>query len=372
MKKILMLLTTAIIIASCSFTTTDDESTKRKQLQEFKQELYELQQKIEDLEKELAATEKEEVIKVKVVKLQNKVFEHFFEVTGNVEAIEDVDVSPETTGVIKEVLIKEGQKVKTGQVLAKLNTQILERSMDELDVQLELANTNFERQENLWKQNIGSEMQYLQAKNNKDGLEKRIASLNTQIEMGNVKSPVNGVVDIVYQKKGHIGSPQMPFAKVINISKMKIYVDVSEFYLTKIEKGDSINIFFPALNREINTKIDQIGNTIDANNRTFRVRVNINNSDNMIKPNLVSIIKLRDYLNKEAIVVPSLYVKNDFNGSYTYIIEKKNSKNIAKKVYVTTGVTDNNVTEITEGLSAGMQIISEGYNQVVDGTILQF
>jgi len=373
MKKILILLTTAVIIASCSTTkTADDEISKRALLQQYKQELHDLKLKIGTLEKELGANEKNEIVKVKVTELQNDTFEHFIEITGNVEALDDVEVSPETIGIIDAVFVKEGQTVKKGVVLAKLNTDILERSMDEVMVQLELANLNYERQNNLWKQNIGSEMQYLQSKNTKEGLEKRVESLKTQIEMGKIKSPISGVVDVVYQKKGHIGNPQMPFAKVINISKMKVYADISEFYITKIKKGDVVDLFFPALNREIKAPINQIGNSIDPNNRTFRVRINLNNPDKMIKPNLVSIIKVRDYLNTESIAVPVLYIKEDLKGSYTYIVETKNSKNSAKKVYVKTGVTNNNVIEVVEGLTAGMKIVSEGYNQIIDGTPLQF
>ncbi|MCF6358420.1 MAG: efflux RND transporter periplasmic adaptor subunit [Draconibacterium sp.] len=373
MNKILILLTAAVIIASCSATKTNDETgSKGEQLQLYKQELHDLKQKIEELEKELGTNKKNDIVKVKVAKLKTDTFEHFVEVTGKVEALDDVQVSPETVGIIDEVLVKEGQTVRKGEVLARLNTDILERSLDEVLVQLDLANLNFERQNNLWQQNIGSEMQYLQSKNTKEGLEKRVESLKTQIEMGKIKSPISGVVDVVYQKKGNIGNPQMPFAKVINISRMKVYADISEFYLTKIKKGDVVNIFFPALNREIKAPINQIGNSIDPNNRTFRVRINLNNPDKMIKPNLVSIVKLRDYLNTNAIVIPVLYIKEDLKGSYTYIVEQQNSKKVAKKVYVKTGVTNNNVIEITEGLSAGVQIVTEGYNQIVDGTPLQF
>ncbi|MEN8118545.1 MAG: efflux RND transporter periplasmic adaptor subunit [Bacteroidota bacterium] len=372
MKKILMILATAVILASCGSSTINDEEAKRRQLQQYKQDLHELEQKIQALETELSANEKEEVIEVKVAELARQKFEHFIEVNGKVEAELDVDVSPESAGVIKEVFVTEGEWVNKGDLMAKLNTDMLESSVEEIEVQLSLANTNYERQKNLWEQNIGSEMQYLQAKNNKESLEKRIESLKAQIAMAEVKSPVSGIVDIVYQKKGNIGNPQMPFAKVINISKIKIYADISETYITKIKKGDKVSVYFPALGREINEKIDQIGNTIDANNRTFRVRININNSDKTIKPNLVSIIKVRDYVNEEAIVIPALFIKEDFQGNYTYIANKQNGKNVAKKVYVTTGVTDNNITEIVDGLTAGMQVISEGYNQVVNGTVLQF
>ena len=215
-------------------------------------------------------------------------------------------------------------------------------------------------------------MQYLQAKNNKESLEKRIESLNSQIEMTNVKSPINGVVDHVYQKKGNIGSPQVPFARVIDMSKIVLYADVSESYLTKVHKGDMVKIYFPALDKEIDAPIFRISNSIDPNNRTFRVRINLSNADGMIKPNLVSVIKIRDYNAEDAIVIPSLLIKEDFSGNYTYVVENKNGDNFAKKIYVTPGITNNNMTEIKEGLSAGTKIVSEGYNQIVDGTKLMF
>lgn len=372
MKNILAGITIALVLAACGATNVEDEASKRQQLQQYKQEMHELKQKIDALESELSALETQEVVKVKVTELKRQPFEHFIEVTGKVEAEEDVDVSPETAGVIQEVFVKEGQSVRKGQLMARLNTDILERTMDELRVQLDLALTNYERQENLWNQNIGSEMQYLQAKNNKESLEKRIESLKAQIELGELRSPIEGVVDVVYQKKGNIGSPQVPFAKVINIDKMKIYAEVSEFYLTKIARGDTVAVSFPALGRSFDAPINRIGNTIDPNNRTFRVRINLNNPDQFLKPNLVSIVRLRDYLNKEAIVIPTLFIKEDFSGKYTYVVDQQEGKTVAKKIYIETGVTDNNLSEVLTGIEAGTKIISEGFNQVSDGTILQF
>jgi RND family efflux transporter MFP subunit len=371
MKKILFIVTTALIVSACGNTNVTDDAAKRKQLQELKQQVHTLEQQIHVLEMELSANETEELVNIKANTLENQKFEHFIEVTGKVEAEQDVDVSPESAGIIKEVLVTEGQQVSKGQVMARLNTDVLERSVEELQVQLDLAVTNYERQKNLWDQNIGSEMEFLQAKNNKESLEKRINSLNTQIEMAEVKSPINGVVDIVYQKKGNIGSPQTPFAKVINTSNIKIYGEISETYITKVHKGDDVEIRFPALNKTVDATINQIGNTIDPNNRTFRVRINISNPTNMIKPNLVYILSMRDYLNDSAIVVPSLYIKEDFKGHYLYIVENNGGKNVAKKVYVTPGVSNNNMTEITDGLTAGTQVISEGYNQVVNGTAVK-
>ena len=371
MKRILIILTTAVLLSACANTTVEDEATKRQKLQELKQQVHSIEQQITQLEKELADEQTKEQVQIKTQELVLKKFEHFIDVTAKVEADQDVDVSPESSGIIKEVLITEGQRVTKGQLMGRLNTDVLERSIEELQIQLDLASTNYDRQKNLWDQNIGSEMEYLQAKNNKEGLEKRIESLKTQIELAEIKSPANGVVDILYQEKGQIGSPQIPFAKVINIEKVKIYGDVSESYLTKIHEGDKVSIRFPALDQEVNAKIDQVGNIIDPNNRTFRIRINVNNPDKMIKPNLIAVLKLRDYVNENAIVVPTLFIKEDFNGHYTYIVDNKGSEPTAKKIYVTPGVNNNNLTEVTDGLTAGMHVISEGYNQVGNGTAVQ-
>ncbi|MCK3683714.1 efflux RND transporter periplasmic adaptor subunit [Maribellus sp. YY47] len=370
MKKILIILTTALFVYACASTSVEDDNTKREKLQELKQQVHTLEQQITQLEKELSANQEEETIKIKAETLTQKRFEHFFEVTGQVEAEHDVDVSPETSGVIKEVLVKEGQQVTKGQIMARLNTDILERSIDELQVQLDLAVTNYERQKNLWDQNIGSEMQYLQAKNNKESLETRIKSLKTQIELAEVKVPSDGIVDVIYQKKGNIGSPQTPFAKVVDVSHIKIYGDISESYITKVHRGDSVKIYFPALNTNTMATIYQVGNTVDQASRTFRVRINIENPGKLIKPNLVAVLKFRDYLNKNAIVVPTLFIKEDFTGHYTYIVDQKDGKTIAKKVYVEPGVTDNNLTEVVSGLNTGMQVVSEGYNQIVNGSLV--
>jgi RND family efflux transporter MFP subunit len=371
MKKIVISLFAIALLASCS-SKTDDIESKRQELQQYKQQHHELAQKIEALEKELSSAEEEEVIKVKVVELEENDFEHFIEVNGNVEAEYNVNVSPESVGVIEAVFAKEGQHVSKGEVLAKLKTETLQRSIDQLKIQLALATTNYNRQKNLWDQNIGSEMQYLEAKTNMESLQKQIEGLESQIEMSEVRSPVDGVVDVVYQEKGDIGSPQTPFAKVVNIGQLKIYADVSEAYLTKVHTGDQVKVFFPAISKELETSIKQIGNVIDPNSRTFRIRLDINNPGKAIKPNLRAVIKIRDYVAQNAIVVPTLYVKEDFTGKYTYVAEDSGNNNIAKKVYVTTGVTNNNMTEVVSGLSAGMKIISEGYNQIANGSVIQY
>lgn len=368
MKKIIIIAIAALFMAACSNTNVSDEASKRKELQQYKQELSQLEQKIEALEKELEGTKTEEAVRISVAELDSQRFEHFIEVTGEVEADLNVNVSPESAGVIESVNVKEGERVSKGQILGKLKTDALDRTLEELRIQLDLAETNFQRQKNLWDQNIGSEMQFLQAKTNKESLEKRIDGIQAQLEMAEIKSPIDGVIDDVYQEKGEIGGPQVPFAKVLNIDRIKIYADVSESYLTKVDEGQMVNINFPAISRETKAPIRQIGNIIDPNNRTFRIRIDLRNPDKMIKPNLVSVIRIRDYVSEDAIIIPSLYIKEDFNGDYTYIVENVDGTERAKKVYLKTGMTNNNRTEILDGLSAGMKIISEGNTQVVNGT----
>jgi membrane fusion protein, multidrug efflux system len=375
MKRILTIMVFAAVVtallAGCSAKPADNNALKTEQLQQYKKEFSELKLKIEALEKELTLENKNDEVRVQVAELMPELFERFIEISGRVEAEEDVQVSPESAGVIAEVLVKEGQRVAKGETMAVLNTEALRRAVDELKIQHDLATTTYNRQKNLWDQNIGSEMQLLQAKSAMEALQKRIESTEAQMNLSVIKSPVSGVVDAVYQKKGEIGSPQVPFARVINSSSIRVYADVSESYLPKIKQGDRVVVFFPALGREADATIYRIGNSIDVNNRTFSIRVNLNNPDGLIKPNIISTIRVRDYSAKDAIVVPNILIKEDFRGNYTYIAEIVEGKSVARKIYVKPGVNNNNRTEVLEGLNSGMKIITEGYVQVADGTPLR-
>ncbi len=359
------------LLAGCSATPADDNALKVQQLQQYKKKFSDLKHKIEILEKELAVVEKSDAVRVEVTELVPEHFERFIEITGRVEAEEDIQVSPESAGIIEEVLVKEGQRVSKGQTMAILNTEALKRAVDELKIQHELATTTYNRQKNLWDQNIGSEMQLLQARSTMEALQKRIESTEAQINLAVINAPVSGTIESVYQKKGEIGSPQVPFARIINSSSIRVYADVAESYLPKIRQGDKAVVFFPALGRETEAVVYRIGGSIDVNNRTFSIRVNLNNPDGLIKPNLISTIRLRDYSASDAIVVPNILIKEDFRGKYTYVAEVKDGRQIARKVYVTPGINSNNRTEVIEGLTPGMRIISEGYVQVADGTPLQ-
>lgn len=368
----LIILVLSIILAACG-SMTDDTSVeaKRAQLSDYKQQVQALQEQIAQLESELDSSTAVEYVNVKLTEVQPQLFEHFIEVTGDVEAEEEVNVSPESSGKIIEILAKEGDRVQKGSILAQLNTDIIDKTIDQVMINLELATTTYERQKNLWEQNIGSEMQYLQAKSNKESLEQQLESLQAQKELSVIKAPVDGVVDVIYQKQGEIASPATAFAKVININHIKVYGDVAETYLTKVHKNDKVNVEFPAISKQMEVPISQVGNFIDPNNRTFRIRVDLSNIDNEIKPNMISIVRIRDYVADSALVIPSLLIKEDFQGKYVFIAEGSGNEQTAKKVYVETGVSDNNITEVVGGLEPGMEVISEGFNQVVNGSAIR-
>ncbi len=247
---------------------------------------------------------------------------------------------------------------------------MIERSLDEIKINLELAKTTFERQSNLWKQNIGSEMEYLQSKSRMESLQQKKEALEAQLAMAVVSAPINGIVDDIIQKQGEMASPAVPFARLVNIDQVYITADVSEIYLQKINAGDNVEVEFPILNKTTEAKIYRTSAIIDPDSRTFRLRINLNNKQEDIKPNMLSVLKLRTYAADNSIVVPSILVKKDFSGEFVFIAAESDGKQVARKRYIETGIKDNNSTLVLKGLNAGDMLITKGYAQVVDGSVI--
>lgn len=364
------LIMTSLVQSGCSAKITDETREKQERLAELKKEVLQLNQEIAELEASLKDEINGSMVAVTLQEIVGQDYQYFVDVMGQVQSDQNLLVSPESSGNIVSILVKEGDKVAKGQVLARLNTDALDRSIQEMEVSLDLARTLYERQEMLWKQNIGSEVQYLQAKSNKESLEKRLEGLKAQKEMAVITSPVNGVVDELIQKRGEIAGPSMPFARVVNLDQVYITADVSEVYLNKVKKGDKVEIEFPVLERTVEAPIGRTSSVIDPDNRTFRIRVELPNSDGQIRPNLLAKLKLCTYRNSNAIVVPSLLVKTDFTGQFVFVAIEENGEIVARKKYIESGIKDNSVVLVDSGLEPGMSLITEGYAQVVDGTVL--
>ena len=246
MRKILSIAIILIIAAACS--TGDDSEAIKQQIKQHKDEVSQLNIKIKELEQQLAEMEQTDDIgniPVRIMTLEARTFNHYFQASGNVESVDQAYISPEINGQVKEVLVTEGDAVKEGQLLARLNTSITENTIREVETQLELATTLYEKQKQLWEKNIGSEVQYLQAKNNKEALESSLQTLNAQLDMAYIKSPVNGIVDMINIEEGELAMPGYQIMQVVNLGRMKITADVSEKYLPVIHRGDMVQLTFP-------------------------------------------------------------------------------------------------------------------------------
>ncbi|MCK4406924.1 MAG: efflux RND transporter periplasmic adaptor subunit [Bacteroidales bacterium] len=370
MKKIIFLLL-IIIFTACQ--STDSPEAIKEKIQGYKNDISELNHKIDKLEEELNKysndNESKHKIPVSVLKLEYQKFNHFLEASGSVESINEAFISPEINGQIKKIYVTEGVRVKKGDLLVKINTSITENTINEVKTSLELATTVYEKQKQLWEKKIGSELQFLEAKNNKESLENKLNTLNAQLEMALIKSPIDGIVDEIFQKEGELGLPGIQLMQIINLDKLYINIDVSEAYLSNINKGDMVTLEFPAYPEiKIKVPIHRIGNVVKPENRTFTVQLKINNLEEKLKPNILSVIKINDFSTDSALVVPSIIIKQDFNGSYVYVAKNQSENMIAKKVYVKTGMSDGSNTMITEGLNPGQMVITKGYNLVKNGT----
>lgn len=305
-------------------------------------------------------------VKVKVIKPE--IFTHFITVSGTVEAEKDALISPETNGKVDKILVTEGTFAGKGQLLILLDTRVLESNINEVKVSLKLANDTYKKQKELWNQKIGSEMQYLQAKNQKETLEGRLKTLKAQLDMAHIRAPFSGIVDEIDIKTGELASPGKPVLHLVNLSRLKIYADVSEAYLSSIHEGEKVELSFPAFpNYKREATIYRTGKIINNKSRTFRIEIKLDNPDQKILPNLISRIKIADYQNNSAFVVPTSVIKQDFNGWFLYKTKNNGTGKVATKVYVKPGISSENNTEILKGLLKGEEVIVEGFNQVAEG-----
>lgn len=369
---VLLLTVVAITMVSCGGKTSGEDLSK--QLETYRQQQAEINQKIENLQNQLNQSENAGAAEVPVVleKIETTTFNHFFDASGSVVAVREAVISPEINGQIREIRVKEGDRVSKGQLLAKLNTDVIEKNIEEVKTSLDLASDVFERQKRLWEQKVGSEIQYLEAKNNKANLENRLATLQTQFEMAEIIAPINGVVEKVHQKKGELASPGMQLFYIVDLSEMYIRADVSERYISAVHYGDIVQLTFPSIPEfSLKVPVSRTGNVVNKNNRTFEVELRISNSNEQIKPNMVAVLNINDFSADNSIVIPSRLIKEDLKGKYVYTAVNENNKYVARKRYITPDRTYYDKTRIVEGLTEGEQLILEGHNRVSDGTLVK-
>lgn len=369
MKKITILIIAATFALSCA------DKAKKSSLEELNAQKAILVTKIDSLNTALKSVE-EEISKldsdknlqtVTVIPVKNDIFKHFLEIQGVAMANKNIEISPELGGTVSAILVKEGQKVVSGQTLIQLDDASIKNSINELNTQLSLAKTTFERQERLWKQKIGSEMQYLQAKAQKESLENNLSSLRTQARKMRITAPFTGVVDEIFPKLGELTSPQMPTVRLLNLDKVYVEADVTETYLPIIKKGTETVVRFASINKEMNSKISQVGNYINPANRSFKIRINIDNKDQSIKPNLLADIKIVDFETK-GIIIPATLVQQDQTGNnYVFTMVTENNVQKVVKNIITVANEYNHEVYVSAGLKENDTLVNAGARFVKDG-----
>jgi RND family efflux transporter, MFP subunit len=365
LKKISTVILAIMMLVACS-------QDKNKKLIKLKKEQQALIEEIAQLEKEIATDGKDTAkmddgVLVKTVVVAPRQFSHSIEIQGALDGEENVKVYPEGQGMVTQVLVKMGSKVSKGQIMARLDDKALRKSMKQTETQYKLACDLYDRQKNLWEQKIGSEVQFLQAKTQKEALESGLAAIKEQLGYLTIKSPISGTIEDLPLKVGMAASPAMPVATVINFSSNKIVADVAEAYNKSISAGDSVAIWFPDLKTEIKSTITTASKYINPTNRSFKVEVRLPSKLANLKANMIAVLRIIDYKNKSAIVVPVNLVQNDAKGSYLYVLNNGGKIKTAHKRYITPGMTYNGIMEIISGLNAGDAIVIVGQLGLSEG-----
>lgn len=372
MKNLVFIL---LLLSAMSCRQKPTKESLSKEIADYKKEVQTLQGKITSLEEQLSSLDtmqgQKTRIPVFIDTIKQSQFSHFVTINGLVEAENSAAISPEISGQVKKIHVQEGDRVKKGSLLVSLSTAVIRNNLNQVDSQLALATTTFEKQKELWQEEVGSEMEYLQAKTNKESLESQRQMLLSQIEMSIIKAPYNGIVDNISVQAGEMASPGMPVLQLVNLKKMSIEGNLSEKFLHAIKVGDEVVVTFPALPAiKMQVPISRLGQIIDQDSRTFAIEVKINNPAERIKPNMLALLEVMDYQRKQALVVPSIIIKEDIKGKYLYTVSEENEAK-AHKQYIETGRSYNNQTVVVKGLNPGNKVIVSGYNKVNNGTLVE-
>jgi membrane fusion protein, multidrug efflux system len=328
MKKMLFFVGLLIFAVSCG---TPD---KKAQLEKLKKDHDKIAIQIAELEKELNPQGTMLATNVSIQSLVNQPFEHYIEVQGRIDGNENIGVSPRSPGVVTKILVKEGDYVKKGQILAELDADVLKRNLKDIENQLAYVTDLYEKQKSLWDQQIGSEKQYLDAKNAKESVQNKLDALKEQINMSSITAPIDGTVEDIPIKVGQMASsasPQPAF-RIVNFSKVKAVADVGEANSAKIKTGDQVRVFLPDFNQELTERVTFASKYINPTNRTFMVEVELPAENNLFRANMIAVIRVKDYTNAATIAIPQNYIQSSKDeGVYVFIAKEENGKNWQEK-----------------------------------------
>ena len=378
MKRII-LLSTLFFLAACGSgkKETNAKLTDMKvELETLRKQRDGLSDKITQLEKTVASLDTAAVAEAqtKLVQTSNLVpqsFSHYIELQGKIVTENMYYVSPRGMGgQVKAIYVKQGDVVKKGQLLMKLDDAIVNQQIASLKTQLNFVKDIYNRQKNLWAEGIGTEVQLLTSKNNVESLEKQISIVAEQLAMSNVYSEVSGVIETVSIRVGEtfMGGP-MAGITIVDPSNLKAVVEIPENYMSKVKKGLPVIIELPDLNKQIKSVVSLVSQVIGVNNRSFNAEARIG-ADASLKPNQGAVIKILDYESSNAIVVPVATVQTDENGKYVYLMVTENGKFVARKKQIIIGELYDDLIEVKSGLTTTDKLVTQGYQGLYDGQLL--
>jgi membrane fusion protein (multidrug efflux system) len=364
-----------LVILSMLFLVSCGPKDKQAQLSKLEKQRDEITKKIDKLKAEIAKKEglnpnNKKIAHVTITEIKPEIFKHFITVQGTIESDKNVLVPSQSAGIIKKIYVDKGDKVTTGQLLAELDGSVLESNIAEIKNSLELATAIFERQQRLWNKKIGTEIEYLQAKNNKENLEKKLQTLNEQYKLTKITAPIDGTVDEVFIKEGEAAGAGLGAIRIVQLSNLKIIAALSENYITQIKKGDSVDVELPVLGKQLKLKIDAVSQVIDADNRTFDIEIKIPAQEEGVKPNMLAVLTINDYINYSALTIPQKIVQKTGEEQFLFAALSENGKWFAQKRIVETGEYYEEKIEVRKGLSQGDYVVTFGFQNLADGQMI--
>ncbi|RUA17857.1 MAG: efflux RND transporter periplasmic adaptor subunit [Flavobacteriia bacterium] len=382
MKKAIYITLTAAVLASCggdgnkSFEkvlASKDMAAIRAKHAEISQQHKALETQLKSLDSAIVLLDDSAKLPlVTAFEAKPQQFDHYLELQGDVTTKQNVLIYPEMAGTLQRVYVKEGQKVSKGQLLATIDDGGLSSQLAQLKTQSELSRTTFERQKRLWEQNIGSEIQYLQAKTNYEAQESAVKQMESQVGKSSIRAPFDGIIDDVIKDQGTVVGPGAgsEVFRIVNLSNMYITVDVPESHLPNVTPGKDVKVYFPVLGDSVTTKIRQTGNFINPGNRSYTAEIPVPSLDGKVKPNLTARVMINDYTSENAILIPQSILSENADGEqYVFLVDADSisSDPVAKKVVIKTGKTQGDYVEVLSGINSGDAIIDEGARSVKEG-----
>ena len=373
MKALYFLPAIAIFGIACSSEGNPDLDKLQAKKDSLETVINKTNEELQVVNEDIKALSKDEVKRfaVSLAELNIQPFEHYIKIQGTVEADKSVQLNAQANGSVKAIYVKEGSTVNAGQPIIALDTDIIDQNIAELNKGLELAAFVFEKQERLWKQNIGSELEYKKAKNDKEGLEQKLKTLQSQKALSIITAPFSGTVDEIFPKLGELANPGAPMVRVVNLNSLKVQAEVPENYISKIHKNDKVLIGLEGDTKPFESSIKQVANYIQPANRTFKITAAISSKEHNVLPNQLVQVHVCDYRADKALAVSNQALQQDLSGKdYVFIAKQTKAGWIAKKALVDTGYSTENRTEIKSGLTAGDLIIENGARSIKEGDLL--